>query len=260
MAKELPYFKFNVSEWILGRISDEDDKTQGAFIVAICHYWHKQCDYLCIDFERKIGKKRYNLLKSKKYFTELNNKIRIDFLDEQFTELFDLQAKRSESGKKGRAAQLGQTPSKNQANAGHLDKDEDEEEKSNKKDFSEKIIELGKYVFKDKFSVERAVTTYSTSLNNLKESFLNFLMSEKYHEKELNDLAMDKMSKHFFRWLSTHQPKKAEHKHSDLLQGEWGVDFHLKPTPIDEEELQQLLNDGYTRTKEGMVKRIKPIL
>lgn len=139
-------------------------------------------------------------------------------------------------------------------------KEEKSKEDYNENKFSEKIIELGKYVFKDDFSVNRAITTYSTSLSNLKESFLNFLMSEKYHEKELSEIAMSKMSQHFFRWLSTHQPKKAEHKHSDLLQGEWGVDFHLKPTPIDEEELQQLLNDGYTRTKEGMVKRIKPIL
>ena len=82
-------------------------------------------------------------------------------------------------------------------------------------------------------------------------------MSEKYHEKELNDLAMDKMSKHFFRWLSTHQPKKVENKYADLLQGEWGVDFHLKPTPNDKEAIQELLNDGWVRTNEGMAKRIK---
>lgn len=130
-------------------------------------------------------------------------------------------------------------------------------EKIYKKDFSNEIIELGKYVFKDTFSVERAITSYSTSLNNLKESFLNFLMSEKYHEKELNELAMDKMSKHFFRWLLTHQPKKVENKYADLLQGEWGVDFHLKPTPNDKEAIQELLNDGWVRTNEGMAKRIK---
>ena len=45
------------------------------------------------------------------------------------------------------------------------------EENILKKDFSEKIIELGKYVFSDDWGVDRAITTYSTSLNNLKESF-----------------------------------------------------------------------------------------
>lgn len=122
------------------------------------------------------------------------------------------------------------------------------------------ITILGKYVFKDDFSVNRAITTHETSLKNLKESFLNFLTTTDYHLKKMDERAMSKMKSHFFNWLPLHPPKKAEHKHSDLLQGEWGVDFHLKPTPIDEEELQQLLNDGYTRTKEGMVKRIKPIL
>jgi uncharacterized protein YdaU (DUF1376 family) len=144
---------------------------------------------------------------------------------------------------------------------------EKEKEKNNTKAYAvalpiienenENIITiLGKYVFKDKFSVDRAIINYSTSLNNLKESFLNFLMSEKYHEKELNDLAMNKMSKHFFRWLSTHQPKKVEHTHADLLEGEWGVDFDLKPTPNDKEEIEELLNDGWVRTNDGMAKRI----
>jgi hypothetical protein len=136
MAKELPFFKFNVSEWILGRISDQEDKVQGAFIVAICHYWHKKCDYFCKDFEKKIGKKRYFLLKSNQFFIEKNDKVCIPFLDEQFNELSDLQGKRSESGKKGRAAQLGQTPDKRQANVqaklGHLDKEIDKEKEIDK--------------------------------------------------------------------------------------------------------------------------------
>ena len=85
-------------------------------------------------------------------------------------------------------------------------------------------------------------------------------MSEKYHDKELNELAMDKMSKHFYRWLPTHPPEKAKHIHEDLLQGEWGVDFHLKPTPNYEEEVEELLKDGWVRTKDGMAKRIKPIV
>ena len=45
-------------------------------------------------------------------------------------------------------------------------------------------------------------------------------MSEKYHEKELNELAMDKMSKHFFRWLLTHQPKK-DIKALDTTSAPW---------------------------------------
>lgn len=123
-----------------------------------------------------------------------------------------------------------------------------------------KITILGKYVFKDDFSINRAITTHETSLKNLKESFLNFLTTTDYHLKKMDELAMKKMKSHFFNWLPLHPPKKAEHAHTDLLQGENGIDFMLIPTPIDEEELENRLNEGYVRTKEGMVKRIKPIL
>ena len=119
------------------------------------------------------------------------------------------------------------------------------------------ITILGKYVFKDTFSVDRAIINYSTSLNNLKESFLNFLTTTDYHLKKMDERAMTKMKNHFFNWLPLHQPKKVENKYADLLQGEWGVDFHLKPTPNDKEAIQELLNDGWVRTNEGMAKRIK---
>lgn len=101
MSKELPYFKFFVSEWILGRIFDYPDKVQGAFIVAICHYWNKECDYNAIDFERKIGKKRFKLLSELNFFEVENDKIKIPFLDEQFQERFKNHKVSVENGLKG---------------------------------------------------------------------------------------------------------------------------------------------------------------
>lgn len=271
MAKSLPYFKFFCSEWSDGDITLEDYETQGLFINICSYYWSNECVMELSKLKKRFKKdvELIDLLIKNNILKTVDNFVIINFLDEQKNDRKLKSITNKYNGSKGGRPKTQQQTENNpigynsltetKANQKAIREDKKREEYNENK-FSEKIIELGKYVFKDKFSVERAVTTYSTSLNNLKESFLNFLMSEKYHEKELNDLAMDKMSKHFFRWLSTHQPKKAEHKHSDLLQGEWGVDFHLKPTPIDEEELQQLLNDGYTRTKEGMVKRIKPIL
>lgn len=136
-------------------------------------------------------------------------------------------------------------------------KEEKSKEDYNENKFSEKIIELGKYVFKDDFSVNRAITTYSTSLSNLKESFLNFLMSEKYHEKELSEIAMSKMSQHFFRWLSTHQPQKVSKDYNELMEGKSGEDYHVCLTPIDEDRVQEMINKGWVKTPQGMVLRIK---
>ena len=87
MAKELPYFKFYISEWILGRISDHSDKVQGAFIRAICFYWNAECNYNAVDFKKKLGTKRYDLLFKLEFFELKNEKICIDFLDEQFAQL-----------------------------------------------------------------------------------------------------------------------------------------------------------------------------
>jgi len=129
--------------------------------------------------------------------------------------------------------------------------------KNIKKEFSDEVVELGKYVFKDEFSVERAITTYSTSLTNLKESFLNFLMSEKYHEKELDELAMSKMSKHFFRWLLTHQPEKVSKDYNALMEGKHGEDYYVALSPVSEEQLKEMIKEGWVQTPQGMVKRIK---
>ena len=44
MAKDLPYFKFFVSEWNDGDITLEDYKTQGVFINVCSYYWSNECD------------------------------------------------------------------------------------------------------------------------------------------------------------------------------------------------------------------------
>lgn len=124
MSKELPYFKFNVSEWILGRISDLPDKVQGAFIIAICHYWHKKCDYFANDFKSKIGKKRFDLLQINNLFEIKNDKIIIPFLNEQFSELSEIHPKRVKSGQAGGIASA---KARSKAKSKHLDKEVDKD-------------------------------------------------------------------------------------------------------------------------------------
>lgn len=130
MSKELPYFKFNVSEWILGRISDLPDKVQGAFIIAICHYWHKKCDYFVNDFKSKIGKKRFELLQKHNLFEIKNDKIIIPFLNEQFSELSEIHPKRVKSGQAGGIASA---KARSKAKSKHLDKEEEIDKELDKK-------------------------------------------------------------------------------------------------------------------------------
>ena len=56
MAKELPYFKFFVSEWNDGDITLEDLETQGLFINLCSYYWSNGCK---ITLSKSIKKFRF---------------------------------------------------------------------------------------------------------------------------------------------------------------------------------------------------------
>jgi len=127
MSKELPYFKFNVSEWLLGRISDENYRVQGIFLTACCFYWHQQCTLNRKKLNKKLGKTNAQLMIVFNFIVVENNEIIIDFLDEQYAELTALREKRSNAGKKGGQAKLKQTLSKAQAPIKHIDKDKEED-------------------------------------------------------------------------------------------------------------------------------------
>lgn len=86
MAKELPFFKFDVSEWMFGRIQKQPDELQGMFINLCCKYWHKLGEYsyesACLDFSQD---RLDTLLKSKLIGNE-DGYIVIQFLDIQLDE------------------------------------------------------------------------------------------------------------------------------------------------------------------------------
>ena len=107
MSKELPFFKFYPTEWLLGRISLESNINQIAFIKIVCMYWHKDCDLLQSDVIHLTTKERILDL-SKKGYLELqynadfdDQNIFIKFLDEQKIELNEARTKRVVAGRKG---------------------------------------------------------------------------------------------------------------------------------------------------------------
>lgn len=86
MAKELPYFKFVIGEYLNGDISLEDYRIQGVFICICAFYWHNSCDLttsrlfkrykdISDDFDALV---KENIIKVK------GDKITINFLDEQW--------------------------------------------------------------------------------------------------------------------------------------------------------------------------------
>ena len=58
MAKDLPYFKFFVSEWNDGDITLEDFETQGLFINLCAYYWSNECEITLTKAIKKFICKR----------------------------------------------------------------------------------------------------------------------------------------------------------------------------------------------------------
>lgn len=101
MAKDLPYFKFVVSDWMVGDITGCSLSAQGLFINLCAFYWSKGGDLTLEKLNRKYPR-------HKKQITELldegilkisSGKVEVKFLDEQLEERGHVSSKNSENAK-----------------------------------------------------------------------------------------------------------------------------------------------------------------
>lgn len=101
MAKDLPYFKFFVSEWNDGDITLEEYKIQGLFINICSYYWSNEC----VLNKKRLYKRFKNDIKDIEYLIEegfiklCDDYVNISFLNEQKEDNKDRSAKNSNSGK-----------------------------------------------------------------------------------------------------------------------------------------------------------------
>lgn len=138
MSKELPFFKFYPTEWLLGRISRESNINQIAFIKIVCMYWHNDCELFQSEILHLTTKERVKDL-SKKGYIELNYNVDfndynifIKFLDEQKIELNDARTKRVVAGRKGGL--------KTQAKLKELDKTKTKNKNKTKLDYINEVV------------------------------------------------------------------------------------------------------------------------
>ena len=103
MAKEIPFFRFTVSEWMNGDISMADYKAKGLFADICAWYWFKDC-----SVTKAMLEQRYTDSESLTQLFQLevikpgdDGMIHIEFLDEQFEILFNLHEARKAAGSKG---------------------------------------------------------------------------------------------------------------------------------------------------------------
>jgi hypothetical protein len=103
MAKELPYFKFYVSEWSDGDITLEDMEVQGLFINICSYYWSNECNLTLKKAEKKFRNADPNLwntiLDERLIKVDEHDYISISFLDEQQNERTEQSKLKSKGGK-----------------------------------------------------------------------------------------------------------------------------------------------------------------
>lgn len=97
---DLPYFKFFPNQWITGTVSFMKLDVQGAFIKTCCFYWSKGCE-VPRDQLKTIIPDHYNILLKSNLIKVKDDKICIQWLDEQFEERKTAHLKRVSAGRKG---------------------------------------------------------------------------------------------------------------------------------------------------------------
>lgn len=102
MSKELPFYKFYPTEWLLGKISRETIEIQITFLKVSCWYWQKDCDITYDDIIFYEDEKLVKIVIEKGYIIlGKSGKINIKFLDEQKLEHKKRNKLKKENGRKG---------------------------------------------------------------------------------------------------------------------------------------------------------------
>lgn len=81
--EKLTWFKFVISDWMMGKIMKCPEVTQARFLRLCCLYWNKECVLSYEDAEIEVDEDHLKILISKKILLNSDGYISIKFLDEQ---------------------------------------------------------------------------------------------------------------------------------------------------------------------------------
>lgn len=140
MAKNFPYFKFIVSEWMTGDIVFESLSTQGLFINICALYWQRDGN-LSIEDINKRYKNPVELNELIDRFIVINNEfISIKFLDEQLIDAGHISKINSDKGKKSALKRAAVKQQLNYGSTGVQPISTNKNKNKNKKEIKENII------------------------------------------------------------------------------------------------------------------------
>lgn len=181
MAKELPYFKFEPSQWENGNIQLCSHEAQGVFINVCSVYWQRLGDLPYKLAVQKIcggNATALDSLNEEGIIKIVEGMICIDFLNEQLSEFENTSSKNSEN------ARSGWEKRKSNANSmrPHSDRNaiREEEIREDKK--------------------ERGDKSHSRTIEERKQEFYNSLLPETFNYSK-------KMMRAFYDYWTEHSPK-----------------------------------------------------
>ncbi len=97
---KLSWFKFIISDWMMGKIMKCPEVTQARFIRLCCLYWNKECTLSVEDAEIEIDAEHLDILSGKKIVIKKGDTITIKFLDEQKKDVSEVSQARREAVQK----------------------------------------------------------------------------------------------------------------------------------------------------------------
>jgi hypothetical protein len=204
MAKELPYFKFEPSEWLEGEIQILSDSAIACFINLCSGYWLKLG---CISYAfalHKYCRKDTSVIQeliTNNIIQVVDDEIQIKFLDSQLKEVNKVSKKRSQAAQK----RWNLHTDNQEVNANALQVHSKSNAIREEKRREEKIIEDN--IIKEN-SIDRRKQKFASTLN----PFL-----EKYGKEFLNN---------FFKYWT--EPNKSNSKFRQELEKTWSLERRLE--------------------------------
>ncbi len=135
MAKELPYFRFTVAEWLQDDVSLESYEVKGVFADVCAYYWFKDCSVALVMLEKRFSDAEDAiklLIKLDIIKVDPNDFIYINFLDEQYDLLSKKHKNLAKAGRAGGLKKSSNAKATLKQRSSYKDKDKDKEKDNNK--------------------------------------------------------------------------------------------------------------------------------
>ena len=140
--KELPYFRFYAQEWQNSNVTLLDLKTQGVFINSCIYYWFADCELPMETLHKRLPgcEKELNELIEEGLIYDGDMYIKIEFLDNQWTDLKAYREKKQRAGRKGGLKKASNATAELQQNTSYKEKENDNDnEKEQKKQHAKNL-------------------------------------------------------------------------------------------------------------------------